>query len=237
MKKISDFEIASIQATIFTAGLSFIQSKILGSVLEKWGNLFDASPISIPAPSDFPSEIPRIILQSSDSKLKLEIASARANLFWLRQSETDKADIHDFFKFSANLLFEYVGIVGGKAGRLAAVLVRFIKEANPGQYLAQHFCKEKWQAAPFDRPESFELHARKRYLLAERHNINSWVRCKGGVITTPAHESIVLVEQDINTIAEEAEAKEFTEDQIRDFFDRVAAEFDLIISLYFPPEE
>ena len=236
IKNISEFKVASIQATIFTPGLSFIQSKILGSVLAKWGELFDASPISMPVPNEAPSEIPRIILQSSDKTLKLELASARANLFWFRQSEEDIKDVQGFLAFSTALLCEYVGIVGGRVGRLAAVLIRFFEEENPGLFLAQHFCKESLQEAPFDRPESFELHARKRYLLAEKFNINSWVRCKSGFVTKPTRKSAVLIEQDINTLAEETDIKEFDSDQISDFYSLVPDEFDAILSLYFPQE-
>ena len=84
--------------------------------------------------------------------------------------------------------------------------------------MAQHFCKEKWLTVPFNRPESFEIHAHKRYFFADRFNVNSWVRCKTGLLVNPDRESIILIEQDINTVAEEMETREFSAEEIKDFF-------------------
>ena len=237
MVRTADFKLSSIQITIFTPGLLFIPSKILGFVLTKWGELFDAAPVSMPFPSDAPSEIPRIILQSSDGRRKLELAPSRANMFWSRQTETDEVTAGDFLDSAANVLSDYVVIVNGKVGRIAVVLNRYAKHENPGLFLAQHFCRDRWQTAPFNRPESFEIHARKRYVLSNRFDINSWVRCKTGLIKMPAQERIILVEQDINTLPEETETKEFSNEQIKEFCKMVLEEFDSILSLYFPEGE
>ncbi len=237
MPTTTEFEIISIQTTVFTPSLSFAAPKLMTSALEKWGELFDSSPISMPLPSDAPSEIPRIILQSSTMHHKLELAPKRANLFWLRQAETDKIILEDYLCFAAGLLCDYVNIVSGKVGRIAAVLNRSLIDPNPGLFLAQHFCKEKWLSAPFNRPESFEIHSHKRYSLADRFNVNSWVRCKTGFLVKPDRKSIILVEQDINTIPEEMETREFSDEEIRDFSRLVEVEFDSILSLYFPGEK
>jgi hypothetical protein len=237
MPTTADFEIISIQATVFTPSLTFAASKLMTSALEKWGELFDSPPISLPLPSEAPSEIPRVILQSSTMHKKLELAPKRANLFWLRQSETDTIILEDYLRFAVDVLHDYVNIVSGKVGRIAAVLNRSLINPNPGLFLAQHFCKEKWLSAPFNRPESFEIHSHKKYSLADRFNVNSWVRCKTGFLVKPDRKSIILVEQDINTILEEMETREFSDEEIRDFFRLVKVEFDSILSLYFPGEK
>lgn len=237
MVRAANFRLSSIQLTIFTHGLSFNPSKILGSVLTKWGHLFDAAPVSMPLPSEAPSEIPRIILQSSDGHYKLELAPSRANMFWLRQAETDEIKADDFLDLATNLLCEYTATVNAKVGRIATVLNRYVKHENPGVFLAQHFCKDNWQTAPFNRPESFEIHAHKRYVLSNQFNINSWVRCKTGLIKLPDQQKIILVEQDINTLPEETETKEFSNEQIKEFCEMVLEEFDSILSLYFPEGE
>jgi hypothetical protein len=229
-----DFEITSVQATVFTPSVSFSASKLLASVLGKWGEVFDSPPISMPLPSDAPSEIPRIILQDSTKNRKLELAPKRANLFWLRQTETDTIILEDYLAFASDVLCDYVKMVNGKVGRIAAVFNRYLINPNPGQFLAQHFCKEEWLTAPFDRPASFEIHSRKRYSLADRFKVNSWVRCKTGLLVKPDGKSVILTEQDINTIPEEMETREYSDQEIRDFFRLVKKEFDLILSLYFP---
>ena len=237
MVRTADFKLSSIQITIFTPGLLFIPSKILGYVLTKWGELFDKAPVSMPLPSDAPSEIPRIILQGSEGRSKLEFAPSRANMYWLRQNEADEVTVGDFLDSATNVLNDYIVIVNGKVGRIAVVLNRYAKHENPGLFLAQHFCRDRWQIAPFNRPESFEIHARKRYVLNNQFNINSWVRCKTGLIKMPAQEGIILVEQDINTLPEETETKEFSNEQIKEFCKMVLGEFDSILSLYFPEGE
>ena len=237
MLRTADFRLSSIQFTIFTPGLLFIPSKILGFVLTKWGELFDAAPVSMPLPPEAPSEIPRIILQSSDGRSKLELAPSRANMFWLRQADTDEIKAEDFLGLATNLLWEYTATVNGKVGRIAMVLNRFVKHENPGVFLAQHFCKDKWQTAPFNRPESFEIHAHKRYVLNNQFNINSWVRCKTGLIKLPDQQKIILVEQDINTFPEETETREFSNGQIKEFCRIGSNELNSILSLYFPEGE
>jgi len=232
-----DFEITSVQATVFTPSLSFSASRLLASVLEKWGDVFDSPPISMPLPSNAPSEIPRIILQDSTMHKKLELAPKRANFFWLRQTETDTIILEDYLTFATDVLSDYIKIVTGKVGRIAAVLNRSLLNPNPGLFLAQHFCKEKWLTAPFDRPESFEIHSHKRYSFAQRFKVNSWVRCKTGLLVKPDRKSIILIEQDINTIPEDMETREFSDEEIRDFFRLVKKEFDLILSLFFPGEK
>jgi len=237
MVRVADFRLSSIQFTIFTPGLLFIPSKILGFVLTKWGELFDAAPVSMPLPSESPSEIPRIILQSSDGRSKLELAPSRANMFWLRQADTDEIKAEDFLGLATNLLWEYTATVNGKVGRIAVVLNRYVKHENPGEFLAQHFCKDKWQTAPFNRPESFEIHAHKRYVLNNQFNINSWVRCKTGLIKLPDQQKIILVEQDINTFPEEMETREFSNGQIKEFCKIGLNELNSVLSLYFPEGE
>lgn len=237
MPQVSEFVTASIQATLFTPGLTFVSSKILGAALKEWGDRFNSAPISIPSPPDMPLEIPRIMLQSENGQYKLELAPARANLFWFRKVETYEINMADFLDSSGTILCDYIKIVNGKAGRIAAVVNRFFKEPTPGLFLARHFCKDQWQTAPFNRPESFEIHAHKRYLLADAYNINSWVRCKTGIAGKPPHqEPIILVEQDINTIPEETEIREFSSEEIKRFFHILPEEFDSVLSLYFPVE-
>lgn len=234
MAKASDFKISSVQATIFTPDLRFTPVKVLAEMLSKWGECFDGAPLSVPGPADMPGEIPRIILESSKKHLKLELASARVNLFRFRQSNEDNIDIEEFLSFCSRLLCEYVEFVHAKTGRLASVLQRFARNDNPGIALAKHFCKERWLAAPLNRPENFEIHAHKRFMMA-KYNVNSWVRCKTG--TAPDKERIILVEQDFNTLAEETQEREYSNQEIEEFFRTVPQEFDKVLWLYFPEEE
>jgi len=96
MVSISDFKIASMQAVIFSPDLSFQQQKILSYSLEKWGEIFDDTPISIPVPPEIEKEIPRIILNSSDKNLKIEFSPARVDIFWIYAKEGDYYSLRIF---------------------------------------------------------------------------------------------------------------------------------------------
>ena len=234
----NDFQYSLLQATIFTPGLHFVQSKILAFLLQHYSDVFDGSPLSIPIPPDAPPEIPRIILESADKKYKLEVAHARVNLFRFRQEDDEQISINDFNSLAIPILSSYNKLVNSKVGRIAAIVNRFVKDSNPGLTLANHFCKDTWLENPLKRPESFEIHAHKRYLLHDSFRINSWIRCKTGIFSKgPDKQSIILVEQDINTLSEDVEKMEFSEEQIKQFFELVSIEFESILNLYFPTGE
>jgi len=237
MTSINDFQTSSMQATIFTPGLSFMPQEILGHVLQKWGEKFNYAPISIPSPGGMPPEIPRIILQSLNHQFKVEFSPARVNSFWLLVDEKDYYPFQDFFNFSEKLLCDYRNLVKGRVGRIASVINRFVKLKNSAKFLAERFCKKKWINKPLDDLEGFEIHSHKRYKLAKIYSVNSWVRFKTGFIGERAkNERILIAQQDINTLNEEIETSNYSNEQIRNFFKKTINEFDSILSFYFPPE-
>jgi hypothetical protein len=63
--------------------------------------------------------------------------------------------------------------------------------------------------------------------------MNSWVRCKTGHRIAD-QAPLVLVEQDINTLASDAESRSFGADQVRTFFDAIVEEAEEILRKYFP---
>ena len=67
--------------------------------------------------------------------------------------------------------------------------------------------------------------------------MNSWVRNKTGKATSADEsKSIVLLEQDINTLAEEAPNRNFSKEDIANFYNHIPSEFDTILLLYYPEE-
>jgi hypothetical protein len=88
---------------------------------------------------------------------------------------------------------------------------------------------------PLNRPESFELHAHKRFAM-DGFQVNSWVRNKTGRVSIDQDpEAIVLVEQDINTTPEDIQSRSFSSEEIRRFFVTAASELESILRLYYPP--
>jgi len=229
------YEVVSLQSTIFTPGFSFDSPSVLRRLFEIGSDLFDGDPTVLPIPEDAPREIPRITLQSSNRTLKIDVAPSRTNLYRIKSAADDTININDFNVLSSQFLTNYKETVNARCGRVAAIIRRFAVIENPGREIAAHFCKEDFIRAPFDRPEGFEIHAHKVYDLSDFDQVNSWVRIRSGVAQFPdsAPQRAIIIEQDINTLSEGMEDKDYSSQKINRFFGIVADEFDIILRLYF----
>lgn len=237
MITVDNFRLASCQATLFTPDEEISTPKLVGGLLPRWLPTFDADPVLLPPAEGLPREVPRIILNSTSGSWRCEIAPARLNLFWRGTKSVSPAvtpTLTEFFRDATTLLNEYADFLKTRVGRLAAVLSRYASHPSPGLFLAGHFCQERWMTTPFNRPENFELHAHKRFSMGEFH-VNSWVRNKTGHASIESDvQPIVLVEQDINTLQEEADTRSFDGGDVVRFFSGVSSEFDVILRLYYP---
>lgn len=235
-----DFVVGTCQATMFTPDAEVSTARVMARLLPQWLDRFDAEPAVLPLPEGIPREIPRITLNSRSKRWRCEIASGRISLVWQRSSPAE-GDIGpaQVFRETTPLLLEYFDFLGERVGRLAAVLSRFAPCDTPGRQLAVHFCQERWLQAPLNRPENFELHAHKVFQMAGRYKVNSWVRNKTGNVTEgkQSARAVVLVEQDVNTLAEEAATRAVTRGEISDFFEVVGPAFDEALQLYYPAHE
>jgi hypothetical protein len=233
----SDFTINSCLATIYTPEGGISPSRFIQDLYPKWSTRFNADPAILPMEIDVPREVPRIILSNSDSTWRCEISLARVNILCRHLAGPSQDARPEFYKSIVQLLKEYLDFSKTRVGRLAGVLTRFAYHDTPGLFLARHFCKERWHEAPLNRPEGFELHAHKKYKLSNEFEVNSWVRNKTGTLEVgDQKKAIVLVEQDINTLAEEATTRSFTTEEVLKFFNLVSGEYDKILQLYYPTE-
>jgi len=234
------FELASCQATIFTPDGDLSVSRGMKDFYPAFASLFDGEPTVLPPmPEGAPPEIPRIILESGSHEWRCELSPARANVFWRRTKSTvTRVELGDFFQKAGTILLQYTDVMGARVGRVAALTTRFCEHETPGLFLARHFCKEKWDKAPLNRPENFELHAHKTFLLTSGVMVNSWARSKTGMLKSDASQQpIVLFEQDINTLAEGAPTKDFRKADTTSFFHAAGNALDTILGLYFPDIE
>ncbi len=233
----SSFELASCQATIFTPDGDLAVGKVMKELYPSLAALFDGEPTILPpVPEGAPLEVPRIILESTSHEWRCELSPARTNVYWRRAKSTGAcAALGDFFEEAAKILLQYAALLSPRIARLAALATRFSVQEKPGLFLARHFCKDRWDKAPLNRPENFELHVHKRFPLTSDFMVNSWARSKTGKLSGDGDEKlIVLFEQDLNTLAEKAPAKGFSEAEIKKFFGAVSTELDSILELYYP---
>ncbi len=234
------FVIASYQATLFTPDEEVAPVKLMSGLLPSWLEHFDADPTVLPFPPGMPvpREVPKIILGSKSKEWRCEIASARINIFWRRNKrDSQNPAASDFFNSAVGLLNEYCAFLKPRVGRLAAVVTRYFVQDSPGIFLAERFCQERWLSGAFKDVQSFEIHAHRQYSLAERFLVNSWTRSKSGNISYEQESlPIILVEQDFNTLADEATRIAFTPDDILAFFAAAPLEFDHLLGLHYPRE-
>lgn len=231
-----NFQLASCQATLFTPDEEVSSARLMKGLLPRWIERFDADPTVVPAVEGIPREVPRLILESKSGVWRCEIASARINLFWRKSGgDVSVPTLGEFFTDATKMLIEYWEFLGSRVGRMAGVLNRYAGHPTPGLFLASHFCQDRWLNGPLARTENFELHVHKTYVLVEKFHMNSWVRSKTGRATFGQESHpIILIEQDLNTLAEEMQARAFGDEDIKRFFSVIAQEFDAILRLYYP---
>jgi hypothetical protein len=232
-----DFSLGACQAVYFTPDEQVSAQKLLRHVVPSWLDVFDGDPQTIP--TEAPPEIPRLILRSQSGAWRCQIASQRIDFHWNRTTAPEQFSTpEEFFENVQGHLESYIDSLNARVARLAAVITWFAEHDQPGLFLARHFCKTRWDAAPFNRPASFELHAHKAFKVTDDLTVNSWVRCKTGRQQLEKRtQPIVLVEQDLNTLAEETTTRDYGSEARRNFFALVAKEFPSILRLYFPDEE
>jgi hypothetical protein len=228
-----DFGLIECQVALFTPALRFLPNKVLVALLEEWGEVFNGDPIVIPASPNLPPGVPRLTLMSKDSRYRIQASAARVDLFRIKDGELC---LPEHLDWTLGVLFRYLGVTNASVNRVAAVLKRAAPLEDPAKQLASHFCREKWLHGPLNRPQEFELHAHKVFKLPNSVAINSWFRCKTVTLVGPPEQRAALVEQDFNTLAQDAADGEFSGAEIREFFALAPPEFDKVLSMYFPEE-
>lgn len=231
-----EFSTVGVQATLFTPGASVVPNEVAKRLIGgAWVDHFDGDPVMLPSDPGIPREIPKVILRDKRGIWHAEIADARVSIKW-RWGELSTApdDLEAVFRQSAARLEEYRSAFSPRVGRLAAVTQRFVLNDAPGLTLASHFCREEQREGPLNRPENFELHAHKVFTFAD-FTVNSWVRNKTARISSAGSKRHgILVEQDLNTLAEQATSRDFEVDEVTRFFSTVGQELRSILALYYP---
>jgi len=232
-----NFVLVQAQVGIFTPGLAFQASRVLGHLLSRYGDTFDGDPVSGPAPEGILlPEAPRVILQSRDGKLRLQASPARLDLFHIAEDIEKTQPLEQFLDWCQTVIDHYLAGTEKRAGRIACVLTRAAEVEQPAGEIAAHFCRPELLNAPLNRPSDFEVGAAKQFRFDEWIDINSWFRCKSARLSFSSGlgRPVVLVEQDFNTKLEETESREFSSADRRRFFNRAPAEFRKVLELYFP---
>jgi hypothetical protein len=216
--------------------------KILKAFPGEHEEKFDDAPFILPdadkISQQIPPEVPRVTFKSKLGKWTFQVARSRADVFLAVAPQDDILYTSMLYEECAPVLNTFITAFNVDISRLGAVCERYSLHENPGLAIATFFCKEYWteQDGALNRPQGFELHAHKVYGIPEGFDINSWVRCRAGQVSGSVNGPAILIEQDINTLAQETERK-YSIDECSVFFRAVSEEMDKIMKLYFPNEE
>ena len=240
MIRASAFHFRQYQTATYYANMQLAVGKVMPRLLGDLSDVLDRDPITVPVPDEAPIEIPVIILSNKDQSIRMQISRARADVYWHRKQANADMDLNEFCDFAQRAINSYQEATQVLPGRIALVVHRAQPDENPAKALAAHFCRptllldEPGRKGPLNRPEKFELHAHKTFGL-DRFAVNSWVRCKTGTIREGTEEHpAILVEQDLNTLAERLTDTEFSMMDIRDFHRLAIRELEVILRIYFP---
>src|SRR5690349_16687556 len=112
--RFSDFEIVSAQAVVFTPGGQLAVSRVLSTLLGKWPDVFGGDPVVFPKQT--PIDMTRILLNSSDAQISMDINAERAALLWNKQTSKDYFNRELFVTLSYQILLSYLTVAPAFAG-------------------------------------------------------------------------------------------------------------------------
>jgi hypothetical protein len=226
-----------IQSSVFIVDAAFKTARALMFLMEhaeELGQLVFSSDFT----ADFPPEVPRLLIQSRDSRKKVQAGPGRVDVFVESNTANEDFDIAGSLAWSKDLLCAYVEHANARVFRLACVLTRRAHAVNPARLAATHFCQPSFveRSGAID---DFEVRFRKRFALTAGVIVNNWLRCSAGpslhpTLKEPQALEAITIEQDINTIIEYSETRSFELAEVDQFFALVPPHFDGTLRDVFP---
>ncbi len=191
--------------------------------------------------AEFPPELPRLLIESEDSRKRVQAGPSRVDVFVQRSVVDEDLDIAGSLAWSTGVLRAYIEHARVRVFRLACVLTRRAVAENPAGAAAGHFCQPFFVApsGAIDGADDFDIRFRKRFELNAGLMVNNWLRCSAGpslhpTLKEPDALKAMSIEQDINTITEYSAARSFELVVVEEFFALVPTQFDNTLRHVFP---
>ncbi len=234
-------QIFKFLGSIYTPDLNISNSlKIANTAVDVLGDNQDIVPSILPIPQDAPPDIPRIILSSPDKTLNINISLQRTNLFCEMPIDisSESINIEEYSNISSKFFSCFKKDLDLRVQRMAFVCDRADFREDALDYIQNRFCNKDQikKGRPFSNPKRFEIHSLKKHDWESFH-INSWVRLyflSVKMKNANSNEPIIMVKNDINTLSIEEDAgSNFSEKNIKEFFEKAPSHIDDILQLYF----
>jgi hypothetical protein len=220
-----DLLLAACQASVYTPDGELEVARLLRGLAPAALDRFDTEPEVVSHPA---SPHPRVLLRSGTGMWRWEIAADRADFYWLRpEARAPAPGLHDFYRIAAGLLGHYAEVSGSRLGRLAAIVRRVAAHVTPALFAMGHFTRPELAGTAFEGTEAFELYAHKQQAL-DRFLVNASMRCSAG------GDGALTLDQDLNTLAEQAASRRYTLADLAEFFGCAAREHERTLRLCFP---
>ena len=233
---IADFALHSVQIVGFAATQDFRVHDIRRVVEDTWSDVYDGELVSLPVPPDAPRVVPLVVMSRRDDSERIQVARERLDIHKIRGQDEGPLDLSAALDELSGRLAHIVAATQLPPERLGAVLERRMEMDSPAQAVAAHFCQERWLAGPLAGLEAFEAHAYKKLELFPGLTVNSWTRVRTQKQAGGEYR-YVTVGQDINTLMEEQEGREFGREGVLEFFRSTVSQFDELFHSYFPLQD
>lgn len=234
MMKATDFNLAIFQAIIVTPDVSaFSLSKAVRNLVPKYYRRYDGLVETLSMPDEMPPDVPRFILQSKDGRYRLDASPKLVASSWRWVGET-QAKPGDLVDECLDVLENYIQVMQVPVGRLGMVVTRICQAENPAQLLIEKFCRPELHDFFINQSEEFGVNHYQRLAL-QNFQVNLWMKYKTGRVERNDHKfKAAIVHQDFNTLEEELEERNFSLEEIRNYFHLVAQQADTVLHHYLP---
>ena len=219
-----------MNAVVFTEDYDLNTALVLRELFPKLDE-FNGPPFVMPKlPADAPREIPVMQFRNLENSKHFLISKARTS--YQLTSNQEQLPLETVLTNACDALIAFKTAVSCRISRIGVVVVSSVEQPEPAMFLAKHFCKDTVLDSPLNRPENFELHAHKRFMIGD-FCVNSWAKTRALLDNV---KPSVQFEQDINTIHQEGVSADFSEGQLKAFFKLLPNEIATIKNRYFPAD-
>lgn len=190
----SKLKLAQLQFALFFDAVENRPDRLANKVEDVLGEIFNQMPTIIPLPSDAPSDVPAVIMQSSDGNITCNVSRSRIDLL-MNKNYNDSISVGleesiNLIKTFISAIYSYKNIVRfGLIGRY------FCEENDPVNKI-----KSKYICNGLTDLDELTIKFNKKFL-NNGYTFNDLVEINNGVINiNGVNQNVIFIQRDMNNI-------------------------------------